>query len=215
MPTTFVGLVLFLVVLAPGFCLAAGRERWRPPQPHSALRETAIIGLGSVLFNLGALSVFALIRAFHPGGTPDVGALIRDSSEYLKIHYLNVSIWGLGLLAGACAAAFFVGAKAAKRSRGAGRIDPLSGWTNAFTVYPASWVKVGCELTDDTFIEAWLRSFSPDVEETADRSLVLSAPAKVRRGGEEELEDWDVGTIVIAAGQIRFLTVGYYDHGPA
>ena len=168
-----------------------------------------------MLFDLAALSVFALIHALHPGGTPNVGALIRDGSEYLKIHYLNVLLWGLGLLAAACVAAFCVGAKLAKRSKGAGRIDPLSGWTKAFTVYPASWLKVGCELTDDTFIEAWLRSFSPAVEETADRSLVLSAPAKVRRGDEEDLTDWDVGTIVIAAGQIRFLTVGYYDHGPA
>jgi hypothetical protein len=214
-PTTFLGLVLFLVVLAPGFCLVVAAERWRPAQPHSVLRETAIIGLGSVLFDLGALFAFALIRAIHPAGTPDVGALIRDSSAYLKVHYLNVLIWALALLAAACAAAFLVGSQFAKRSRGAGRMDPLSGWAKAFTFYPASRVKVGCELTDDTFIEAWLRSFSPNVEENDDRSLVLTAPAKMRRSEDDELVDWPVGTIVIAASQIRFLTVGYYDHGPA
>lgn len=107
--------------------------------------------------------------------------------------------------------AFVSGYLLGERTTKAQSVNPESGWKRAFTVHPESFVRVQCELVDDTIIDGWLFLFSPDFEESDDRSLILSAPVHIRRAKDLETSPLETGTIVIAAGQIRFLSVGYFD----
>src|SRR5215472_17558394 len=117
MPTTLTGLLLFIVLLLPGFAYAVGRERYGPERHPSAFRETAAVVVTSVISEIAVLILFALARSFWPSVTPDVGKLVRGGSAYLRANYREFAIWGIGLLALAVVLAYAastpVGRKAA------------------------------------------------------------------------------------------------------
>src|SRR5215211_2386649 len=97
MPATFVGLVLFVVFLTPGLAFLIVQESRRPRREQSTVRETAILLLSGVVFDLLALGLFAIIHLIAPSITPDVGRLVRDRA-YLLSEYDAVLLWTIGLL---------------------------------------------------------------------------------------------------------------------
>lgn len=78
MPSSFLGLVLFVVCLVPGFVYAAARDLHLPERTSSAFRESTRVVLAGLAFDGIALAVFALIRTAAPGLTPDTGRLVRE-----------------------------------------------------------------------------------------------------------------------------------------
>jgi hypothetical protein len=100
MPTTLTGLLLFVVLLLPGFAYAVGKERNGTGQQLTPFRETAAVVAASISFELIVLAIFAVIRALLPSLTPDIGALIRNGPSYLRGggghagHYGQVAIVG-------------------------------------------------------------------------------------------------------------------------
>ena len=98
-PTTLSGLLLFVVLLLPGFAYIVGRERHITGQQFSPFRETAVVVAASVSSELVVLVVFAIVRTLLPSLTPNVGALVRDRGGYLRGngaqagHYGQVAIW--------------------------------------------------------------------------------------------------------------------------
>ena len=112
MPTTLTGLLLFVVLLLPGFAYAVGKERNATGQQLTPFRETAAVVAASVSFELVVLGIFAVIRTLWPSLTPDVGALIRDGRSYLRGggsqpgHYGQVALWTIGMLAVATVLAY-------------------------------------------------------------------------------------------------------------
>lgn len=113
MPTTLTGLLLFVVMLLPGFAYLVGKERHGTERRLSPFRETVAIVAASVTSELVVLVVFAGIRVLRPSLTPDVGALIRNGRDYLlgsdghPAQYAIVALWGTGLLAVATLGAYF------------------------------------------------------------------------------------------------------------
>lgn len=112
MPTTLTGLLLFVVLLLPGFAYLIGKERHGTERRLSPFRETVAIVAASVTSELAMFVIFAGIRALWPSGTPDVGALIRNGRDYLlgthghPGQYRLVSVWGISLLAAASLVAY-------------------------------------------------------------------------------------------------------------
>ena len=107
MPTTLVGLLLFVALLAPGFTYLLIAERGPlPVRGVSVLRETASVALASVLFNAAAVITVAALRAVAPGLTPDTGRLVREGLPYLRTHYAAIAWWSAGALCLACLLAF-------------------------------------------------------------------------------------------------------------
>jgi len=90
-PTSLLGLLLFVVLLAPGFAYTLCRERLTAHRPVSAFRETVALVFVGVLCDAVALGVFAVLRVLGPGWTPDVGALLRDPQGYALRHYAELS----------------------------------------------------------------------------------------------------------------------------
>jgi hypothetical protein len=112
MPTTLTGLLLFVVLLLPGFAYLVGKERHGTERSLSPFRETVAIVAASITSEFVVLGVFAAIGALWPTATPNVGALITNAGAYMggtsahPGHYKTVAVWGAALLAAATLGAY-------------------------------------------------------------------------------------------------------------
>lgn len=70
---------------------------------------------------------------------------------------------------------------------------------------------VGIELLDGSYVYGALDSYSPQGDETSDRSIVLAEPIDMRRPWMQAQERLDARTFVVAADQIRFITTYYLE----
>jgi len=221
-PTTLVGLVLFVVLLAPGLTFVVRRAVTQPVQKLSVLRETAGLVLRSLVCDALTLLLFGGIRAVAPKSTPDAGALVEPDSLYLRQHYYYVLLWAGGLLLMAC-----VMALTAARLQTTAAVGRITGsrpvrwlvpeasvttepaWWVLFNAQPASRCYVGCTLDDGTYLAGFLYTYSPDSDETADRELTLTGPIEYRVAGSASAVELSVGAIAISARKIQYLTVSY------
>src|SRR3954451_1169066 len=115
MPTTLVGLFIFVVFLAPGLVFTTRRTARQPVQKVSPFRETAVVVLYSALCNTLALSIFIGLRAWQPRHTPDVGFLVRHTSQYVTAEYVYLGAWLVLMLGLACLLAIAVAAASSSR----------------------------------------------------------------------------------------------------
>lgn len=224
-PSTLLGLLVFAVLLAPGFVYIVIRERRTPERQLSAFRETAELACISLATNGTCLLLFAVVRGVAPGLTPDVGALIRNPQSYLTADYAAVAGWGSGLLllamvlAGTAAYARWDGWIA---TRMLARVDkPLvsptvSAWWLLFNKHPGARLYVGCVLNDGGYVAGWLHSFSNAASDIPDRDLTLTAPIYYRAPGRDDGNELpNVGAVSVSARQLGLLLVSYVDPAPA
>lgn len=215
MPTSLVGLVLFVALLTPGFTYLTTRDRLMAVRQLSPLRETATVATVSFGCDLVAVAVFAVVRGAWPHATLDVGRLVREGGPYAEQHYLALITTAILLLVGASAAAGLAGHMMGSRTSGDSRpIEWLSGWSKAFNAAPDTYKVLHCELLDGSLISGSLLSFTPQLEETVDRSLVLTAPLTIRQPTDAQAQPWPNGTVVLSAGQIKHVAVAYMDEDP-
>ena len=95
------------------------------------------------------------------------------------------------------------------RRRGSGPILAQSGWRTAFTILPETEQWLDVVLVDGTSFHGMLGSASTQIEETADRDLVLATPIKVRAQGAGEWTALQAGTVVVSAARISYFSVQY------
>jgi hypothetical protein len=98
-PSTLLGLLLFIVLLAPGLAYALRHERVVPAPAHSAFRETLRVIFVSVACLTVTSLMFAVLRWFLPGRTPNVRGLIRDPNDFARDHHVHLIWWSVGLIA--------------------------------------------------------------------------------------------------------------------
>ncbi|WP_182526779.1 DUF6338 family protein [Nocardioides dongkuii] len=225
MPTTLTGLLIFVVLLAPGFVYVVVTERGPFTRAsHSVLRETASIALVSLLCDLVALAVYGLAAAVSKGRLTSLRALIEDTSGLWTEDRVRMLLTGLSLLLLACLAALTVAAlvnntngfAAIKAHRPISWVLPAKGSRTE----SAWWVvlrhehrdlhrRVTCYLADGTRVRGWLRNFNPAANESQDRELTLTAPIRLT-AGDGTHRKIKSGNITISAHQIQFLHVDYY-----
>lgn len=229
MPETLGGLALFAALLVPGFVYLERRESRQAGQQLTSLRETGQILFASLASDAIVIGLLALVRAAAPGLTPDVGAFVRGGGAFGRTHYRELLAWGIPSLGAACALAALaaVPPRFVDGLAGLLRFDPgsplrqeigrrqrprivaESGWSAAFLAHPDRVPCVGVTLQDDTYLFGGLFSWNPEIEETADRSLILAGPVVVRPPGDSETQPLDADAVVVSAEQIRFVTVSY------
>lgn len=230
MPTSLVGLLIFVVLLAPGLAFVVQRETHFVPRTASAFRETAVVILASVIANSITLCIFSLVRFIWPGLTPDPGQLLASPDKYFSANYALVSGWTAILLA----IATLLGALAA--------LPPgpvLSAWRKLPSalqpqwledignpiVYKSAWsrlmhlrpedydgpidVWVSCELQDGTYLAGPLFSLNPDVDEDADRELIIMAPVSYRSPTSTSTEELEVGAVTVSARNLKYVAWSY------
>ncbi|GGP77280.1 DUF6338 family protein [Saccharothrix coeruleofusca] len=221
MPTTLASLVIFLVLLMPGFAYRLLRERSASHRSFSPFRETISLAFTSVLADAAALAVFAALRALFPKATPDVGRLVRDPGGYFGAHYATLFAWGAGLLALATLLAALAAAEWPRRlylsrfrpdwkSTTSQSITYLSNWWALFTRNPGTRKYVGCVLDDGSYVAGWLKWFSNSADDGPDRELSLTGPIYYRKpNAAEAVELRDVHAVAVSARKIVLLTVSY------
>jgi hypothetical protein len=223
-PTTLTSLVLFLILLLPGFAYVIGKERNGTGQQATSFRETAAVVAASVSVEILVLGLFAIIRTAWPTGTPDVGALIREPGAYLRGigphpgHYALVALWGAGLLGVSVALAYLAALPGMRTVLGS---YPHSSTISAWWLMLDTWeegrdIQLGCVLDDGSYVEGYLGSFSTVADDQPDRDLVLSAPIKYRARGEDEPSVYGNWALVsVSASRIVALFVRYADKAAA
>lgn len=212
MPDSLLGIISFLLLLAPGLTYAVVRERRFPNTAVSVFRETAAVGLTSGIANAAVLVAFGVLRVLFPRATPDVGRLVREGFSYAREEYALLTWWGLGLLVGACVVAGVVAARSPSLARTFGfEVALYSSWWVAMREHrpDGHTVIVGCELEDNSYVSGELFSLSTGVEETGDRDLVLTPPIMYRAKGDSDEEELEVSTVIVSARRAKFLTVTY------
>lgn len=221
MPSTLLGLALFVVLLAPGLAFVLARERRLPERSLSVFRETAVVGCVSLAADLVVLAGFALLRVIAPGLTVDVGALVRAPGAYLRTGYLAVFWWSVALLAVATGLAVAAGSGLLRGllvrtglRRLAGPVgvhdSGASAWWLLFNEHPDTDIHLGCLLDDGSFVSGWLHSFSTLSTDTADRDLTLAPPIQYRPPGTDETTEIPrLGAAAVSARRISLLLVSY------
>jgi hypothetical protein len=226
MPTTLTGLLLFVVLLLPGFAYVVGKERNGTGQQATPFRETAAVIAASVTFELIVLAIFAIIRTLWPSLTPDVGSLIREGSGYLRGsrshagHYGQVAIWAIGMLAFSTLLAYLATLQKTRNfaSKALGSYphhSTVSAWWLIFETWQEGRdIHVGCVLDDESYIEGWLGSFSRSADDTTDRDLVLTEPIRYRSPGANDALPYECGAVCISASRIVSMFVNYSTEEP-
>lgn len=228
MPTTLTGLLLFVVLLLPGFAYLVGKERHGTERSLSPFRETVAIVAASVSSELVVLALFGAIGAIRPTATPDVGALIRNGGAYVAGtpghpgHYRSVAVWGVALLAAATLGAYLATKPGV---RGLGEKLRLTGpyphdstvsaWWILFERWPDGRdIQVACVLDDGSAIRGRFGSFNTTAEDSPDRDIILQEPLYYRPPGSAEELLYDMSTVCFSARRIVSLFVNYSDPAP-
>jgi hypothetical protein len=214
MPTTLVGLVVFVTFLVPGFVQYLQRRRRVLIGKLSPLVETATLFTTSLLTNAVVLTLFSLFRARYPDHTPDIRRILVEGSAYTYPRLGYLWAWAIGLLAASCALAAAIGSPPRAIRKLTRRFAPLivdtTSWVQAFEEKPDdSLVFVGCELRDGTYVSGYLDWYSTELVETDDRDLMLAAPIKVKTSDGEENVDFP--RVVLSAREIVRMYVSYVD----
>jgi len=207
MPTTLTGLLLLVVILLPGITYVAIRERNTPEQRRSAFRETATVATISILANIVALGIFALVRILLPNMTPDIGEMVDDTESYVRESYASVTLWSLAVFA----LAVVLAALAANTVGGnAGHPSTMSAWWMLFRRYnPEKFRHVGCFLDDGSWVEGRLASFNKSADDTPDRELILVEPIKFAFARKDRATPYPANAVCISARRIVTMFVSY------
>lgn len=221
MPTTLMGLLLFVVLLLPGFAYVVGKERNGSGQQLTPFRETAAAVAASIAFELIVLAIFALIRTLWPSQTPDVGALMRNGRGYLlgsnshTGHYGQVAIWAIGMLAISVMLAYLatqpqVRMLAAKVLGPYPHDSTISAWWLLLDTWQEGRdIHIGCILDDESYVEGWLGAFSREADERPDRDIVLTQPILYRPPGARAARPYACAAVCISASRIVEMFVNY------
>jgi hypothetical protein len=226
MPTTLTGLLLFIVLLLPGFAYVVGKERNGTRQQLTPFHETAAVVAASISFELIVLVLFAVIRTLWPSATPDVGALIRGGGGYLRGgrghagHYGQVAIWVTGMLALSTVLAYLATLPRARKFA-AKVLGPyphhstVSAWWLVFETWQQEReIHIGCILDDESYVEGWLGSFNSVTDDKPERDLVLTEPILYRPPGADNAEPYECGAVCVSASRIVAMFVNYSDQEP-
>jgi Family of unknown function (DUF6338) len=221
-PSSVLGLLIFILLLWPGFVYAAVRDRNRPWQRRSPLRETVTIASVSLTALAVVLGIFGVLRAIAPDHTPHVRPLLFTPRAYLQTSYVSVGWWATGLLAlavlGSAGVAWARSSPRIRRWPGGDWIvtaphpSQMSSWWLAFSEYSTAEYEhhVGCTLDDGSYVAGVLYAYSREADEGPDRDLVLRAPLQVRAAGATDLTTLErAGLMTVSARHIVTMTVTY------
>ncbi len=220
MPTTLTALLIFVVLLLPGFAYLVGKERYGTERHTSPFRETVAVVAASVTSEMIVLALFAIVHWLRPSWTPNIGALIHSGSAYAAGHYQSLATWGLFMLALAVAAAYFATVPGVRRTFKRVPIvgtyphdSTVSAWWIMFDKWPRGRdVQVGCILDDGSYVAGFLASFNNSADDSPDRDLVLKAPIQYRPPGAAELIPYaSASAVSIPASRIVSTFVGYVE----
>lgn len=219
MPTTLTGLILFVILLVPGFAYLVGSERFGVHHRFSPFRELVSIVMASITAEVVVLAVFLALSA--TSWTPDVVAFVDDPAAYTRAHPGEVGGWSVGMLLVAAAGAYVSTWPKVRdgmtwlrshRSSSPPVAQRASAWYQLFNDLPkGDQVHVALLLDDGSYLDGYLGSFDVAAEDTPDRDLILDAPITYRPAGDTETHPWHASSVAVPARHMTVLAVTYLD----
>jgi len=180
-PSTWLSLVLFLLLVAPGLLFDLLAERRRVGVMESAFREASRVVLSSLAFSGFGFVIVVLARLIEPAWFPDPRRLVTEGMKYVAAEYLLVVSAIVLELAVALAAALLTHGVLAQMS--GRRLRPLSTWQKGIRddcpkdMVPHARVR----LTGGAVYLGRVGAYTADLE-LADRELVLVPPLFSKTG---------------------------------
>lgn len=216
MPTSFTGLLLFVVLLLPGLAYQVGKERFGAERRPPAFRETVAVVAASVISELLVLVLTWPLWAW----SLNVHRFVREPGKYWKAHPGLIASWVLGLLLVACALAFAATLPKVRDWKISQKVlgrypheSTLSAWWRLFEEaapgVPAERRHVGCILEDGSYIAGRLGSFNRSADDLGDRDLILLHPIEYRAKGSTNVVAYPAGAACISARRIAVMFVSY------
>lgn len=213
MPSTLTGLLLFVVLLLPGFAYVVWKERAGTERRASTFRETVAVVAASITAELVTITVSAPLWTRFVS----LGRLLREPGAYWHERPELLVGWGLSLLA--VSSGFAVLATLPRLRQRLKYVSgdyphpsSISSWWMLFErLDPEAVKEVGCVLDDGSFVSGRLRSSNNDADEFADRDLVLGNPIFYGAPGHVEAEPYEASAVCISARRIVTLFVTYLD----
>jgi Family of unknown function (DUF6338) len=216
MPTSFTGLLLFVVLLLPGFAYQVGKDRSGAERRPPAFRETVSIVAASVISELLVLIVTWPLWAW----ALNVHHLVRAPGKYWQDRPGVLVGWGLGLLFIACGIAYVATLRGVRRWALTRRIlgdypheSTMSAWWRLFEELrpdlPLQRRYVSCVLEDGTFVAGRLLSFNRAADDLGDRDLILGEPLQYRAKGDDVAVAYPADTACVSARRIKVMFVTY------
>jgi Family of unknown function (DUF6338) len=209
-PGSWLSVLLFVILVAPGLLFDLLSDRRRGGFPESTFREISRVVLASFGFSAAAFGVLVLIGTYEPNWMPDPRRMIGSADTYLPDHYrlifrALVIQAGLGLL-------FAVLVHLWLAHKQGATIRRASAWTQIFkTDCPdggAPYVRV--RLKSGFVYTGFVGYFSPDLDQDG-RELVLLPPlyAKPPEGGKLTVMPVEHTRLIFRGSEIDMMTVQY------
>lgn len=217
MPVTVFSFFVLILLLIPGVIFVIQLDSRRPYQDLSSLRELVTISAVGALCDLVTFVLFGIFHAVFPGLTPNIGAIVRNGSRYVRFHYVDDVWWTVGLLVTSCVLAYCLG-RFWPRATGvveSGKVKSTNAWWELFHMHPDTRIHVGCELQDGSYISGYLLRYSTEADDTSDRELSLADPVMYRFAGTSEIRQLEhVGAVSVKASEMKYMAVTYQDVQP-
>jgi hypothetical protein len=210
MPSSWAGVLVFLLVVAPGLLFDICADRRRATAKQSAFREIGRITLASVVFGgvafvgvLGAASIFPAAFAWPFAVLESDDAVSQFGAKQLAATLGLQTALALGF-------AFLGDILLGRRSKS--RLRAISAWSAIFRESkPDDLVAhVRVKLKSGTTWEGHMGPYSADLE-TAGRELVLQKPLRSAAPGSSKTAPvpaaWE--RVVLAGDEIDWIAVKY------
>ena len=230
MPSTLLGLLIFVYILIPGYCYYAVRKRLTPIRRVTTIIDAAYVLFVAMVTNASMLMVYGILKAIpwfreHSPSTID---LARDSKQYLlqdDTRLAYVSIWAAALLLGSSALAILLAVRSVTniQTQRRGLVGRLWERYPARVIDKSVWdyyfhhmapddgeVYLECYLHDNSYAAGVLAWYNTDIDDSPDRDLVLTSPLTVTSAGGAELVQPSFGqNTILSARDIRTIIVTY------
>jgi hypothetical protein len=208
-PTTWLAVLFFVLLIAPGLLYDLLSEQRRLRAGESGFREASRTVLASLIISSLSVGILVAIRLVQPRWMPDPNSLFSGAGDYVTNHYRLIlrTLFLEGIFALSIAAGFHWILTRRVRAR----LRTVSTWTRVFRedcpegFLPHAQIRLSNGMT---YI-GQVGHFTADLE-TADREIVLVPPLYVKKpdGQFKDMpSEWQ--RVVLSGASIDSLTVQY------
>ncbi len=208
-PSTWLTVLFYALLVAPGLLHDLLEARRRVQAPESAFREISRVVLVSLVISIISFGILSIIRSLEPAWMPDPRGMIADPHAYFLSHYRLV-LRAL-LIEGAIALAIVWIIQIPRHRRTKIVLRQTSTWTRAFREEcPSGNVPyVQVRVSNGMTYVGRVGHFTHDLE-VSDRELILTPPlfTKSLSGTLKPVPPpWQ--RVVLSGDFIRSLVVSY------
>lgn len=217
-PGSALGVVVFLLFVAPGTCYELLRGRTRLPREESAFQQISRVLLFGSVITAAVVLVLALIGWAAPGSLLNLSGLLTDSARYTasnvgRVGWTVVLFLLLSLL---CAVII----NDLRTSREAPLIRQADSWHTVARLIPVQHlegehqVRASVRLKSGRDVVGIYAGASTELDPSK-RELTLEGPLSARESGQQEAVPLDKhwSFMVLAGAEIESITFAYTPTG--